>query len=158
MVQISSKKWDVQSMTADSGKSSSLLYDVPTYLGSSGIRVFSTQTPVLLIVQKVQKGESVDPRHGDRTPSWCSHFATASAKSIDGTTADAPKPTSARNEDEERLQCRGVDISSLCARVQARMLFAADEMYLLSTSASPALLTLSRCTVYAPYTPGMLPV
>ena len=39
-------------------------------------------------------------------------------KSIDSITmppAGAPKPTSARNEDEEPPQCRGVDISSLCA-------------------------------------------
>jgi len=68
-------------------------------------------------------------------------------KSIDSTTmpprVDAPKPTPARNEDEEPPQCRGVDISSLRAGSGTCMLFAGDKrilsLYPLSTSASQGL-------------------
>ena len=86
---------------------------------------FPTRTLAVLTYyfESFRIGKVPHPKHGDLSmavgrPLGALILQRPPQKSIDSiamTSAGAPKPTSARNEDEEPQQCRGVDISSLCA-------------------------------------------
>jgi hypothetical protein len=111
--------------------------------GSSSICLFldSNSLTTHLQVSIVQTGERADPKHGSlpmaagrprgaltqrpQRNRSIGHYSASVSQ------ADAPKP-SARNEDEEPLQCRGVD----SVRVQARGCSLRGIKHIHSTSAS----------------------